>query len=312
MILGEDVGPRGGVFRATDGLAEEFGQARVARHPAGRELDHRDRDRPGPGRPAADRRDPVRRLHPLRASTSSCPRRPASTTASNGDFAVPLVVRAPWGGGVHGALYHSQSIEATYAHIPGLKVVVPSTPADVCGMLRTAVDDADPVLFLEHKKTYRLITGLVPDDDAWRVPIGLAEVAREGDDLTVVTYGLHRHLCLEAAEAVADERRRVGRGDRPAHHQPARPRHGAGLGRQDRALPRRPRGQHQLRRRAPRSRPSSPRRPSGTSTPRCAGSPPPTCRATRSPAPSRPSCSSTPPRSSRRCARASGSSAQPS
>ena len=123
---------------------------------------------------------------------------------SNGDFAVPLVVRAPWGGGVHGALYHSQSIEATYAHIPGLKVVVPSTPADVCGMLRTAIDDADPVLFLEHKKTYRLITGLVPDDDAWRVPIGLADVAREGDDLTVVTYGLHRHLCLEAAEAVAE------------------------------------------------------------------------------------------------------------
>ena len=123
---------------------------------------------------------------------------------SNGDFAVPLVVRAPWGGGVHGALYHSQSIEATYAHIPGLKVVVPSTPADVCGMLRTAIDDADPVLFLEHKKTYRLISGLVPDDDAWRVPIGLAEVAREGDDLTVVTYGLHRHLCLEAADAVAE------------------------------------------------------------------------------------------------------------
>jgi 2-oxoisovalerate dehydrogenase E1 component beta subunit len=71
-------------------------------------------------------------------------------------------------------------------------------------MLRTAVEDPDPVLFLEHKKTYRLITGLVPDDAAWRVPIGLAEVAREGDDLTVVTYGLHRHLCLEAAEAVAE------------------------------------------------------------------------------------------------------------
>src|SRR5687767_11097591 len=72
-------------------------------------------------------------------------------------------------------------------------------------MLRAAVDDADPVLFLEHKKTYRLISGLVPDDDAWRVPIGLAEVARAGDDLTVVTYGLHRHLCLDAAQVIADE-----------------------------------------------------------------------------------------------------------
>ena len=98
----------------------------------------------------------------------------------------------------------------------GLKVVVPSTPADVAGLLREAVDDPDPVLFLEHKKTYRLIKGMVPDGD-WRVPIGVADVARPGDDLTVVTYGLHRHLALEAAEAARRERRRVGRGDRPAH-----------------------------------------------------------------------------------------------
>src|SRR3546814_15533696 len=101
-----------------------------------------------------------------------------------------MVVRTPWGGGVHGALYHSQAIEAFYAHVPGLKVVAPSTPADVCGMLRAAVDDPDPVLFLEHKRTYRLISGLVPDDTSWQVPIGLADVARPGDDLTVVPYGL--------------------------------------------------------------------------------------------------------------------------
>src|SRR3546814_289283 len=124
---------------------------------------------------------------------------------SDGDFAVPMVVRTPWGGGVHGALYHSQAIEAFYAHVPGLKVVAPSTPADVCGMLRAAVDDPDPVLFLEHKRTYRLISGLVPDDTSWQVPIGLADVARPGDDLTVVTYGLHRHLCIEAAEHLASE-----------------------------------------------------------------------------------------------------------
>ena len=122
------------------------------------------------------------------------------------------MVRAPWGGGVHGALYHSQSIEATYAHIPGLKVVVPSTPADVAGLLREAIDDPDPVLFLEHKKTYRLIKGEVPDDSCWRVPIGVAAIARAGTDATVVTYGLHRHSAVEAADRLAAEGVGDGRG----------------------------------------------------------------------------------------------------
>jgi 2-oxoisovalerate dehydrogenase E1 component beta subunit len=115
-----------------------------------------------------------------------------------------MVVRAPYGGGVHGALYHSQSIEAFYGHVPGLKVVVPSTPHDVKGMLRAAIRDPDPVLFLEHKKTYRLIKGEVPDEP-FEVPIGSAEVKREGDDLTVIAYGLMLHHCLEAAERLAQE-----------------------------------------------------------------------------------------------------------
>jgi 2-oxoisovalerate dehydrogenase E1 component beta subunit len=123
---------------------------------------------------------------------------------SNGDFSVPLVVRTPWGAGGHRGPYHSQAIEAFYAHVAGLKVVVPSTPADVAGLLRSAVEDPDPVLFLEHKKTYRRVTGMVPDGD-WRVPIGLADVVRAGDDMTLVTYGLHRHLSLEAASALAEE-----------------------------------------------------------------------------------------------------------
>jgi 2-oxoisovalerate dehydrogenase E1 component beta subunit len=113
-------------------------------------------------------------------------------------------VRAPYGGGVHGALYHSQSIEAFYGHVPGLKVVVPSTPYDVKGMLIAAVEDPDPVLFLEHKKTYRLIKGDVPDEP-YRVPIGPADVKREGSDVTVVAYGLMLHLCLEAAGRLQDE-----------------------------------------------------------------------------------------------------------
>ncbi len=84
---------------------------------------------------------------------------------------MPLVIRVPWGGGIHGALYHSQSIEAFYAHVPGLKVVVPSTPHDAVGILRSAIRDPDPVMFLEHKKTYRLVKGDVPDEP-FLVPIG--------------------------------------------------------------------------------------------------------------------------------------------
>jgi 2-oxoisovalerate dehydrogenase E1 component len=204
VVLGEDVGPRGGVFRATDGLAAEFGDDRVIDTP----LAESSIIGIGIGLALAGLR-PIAEIQFADFIHSGFDQLVSEAARihyrSNGGFAVPLVVRAPWGGGVHGALYHSQSIEATYAHIPGLKVVVPSTPADVCGMLRSAIEDADPVLFLEHKKTYRLVSGLVPDDDAWRVPIGLAEIARAGDDLTVVTYGLHRHLCIEAAEVLADE-----------------------------------------------------------------------------------------------------------
>jgi 2-oxoisovalerate dehydrogenase E1 component beta subunit len=109
-----------------------------------------------------------------------------------------MVIRAPCGGGIHGALYHSQSIEAFYAHIPGVKVVMPSTPADAAGLLHTAIADPDPVLFLEHKKCYRLIKGDVPDVPQ-PTPIGLADVKREGTDLTVVSYGYELHRCLDAA-----------------------------------------------------------------------------------------------------------------
>ena len=114
------------------------------------------------------------------------------------------MVRAPWGGGVHGALYHSQSIEAFYGHVPGLKVVLPATPHDAKGLLRAAIRDPDPVLFLEHKKTYRLIKGEVPDEP-YEVPIGEADVKREGDDLTCIAYGLMLHLCLEAAQRLQEE-----------------------------------------------------------------------------------------------------------
>jgi 2-oxoisovalerate dehydrogenase E1 component beta subunit len=123
---------------------------------------------------------------------------------SNGAWGVPMVIRMPWGGGVHGALYHSQSVEAFYAHVPGLKVVVPSTPYDITGMLRSAIRDPDPVIFLEHKATYRTVKGEVPDGD-YTVPLGPADVKRAGTDITVYAYGLMLHHSLAAAETLAGE-----------------------------------------------------------------------------------------------------------
>jgi 2-oxoisovalerate dehydrogenase E1 component beta subunit len=203
LIMGEDVGARGGVFRATADFLDEFGETRVIDTPlaessiVGLAIGM-----------ALHGLVPVAEIqfadfiHPAFDQLVSEAAR--LRYRSNGDFDVPMVVRAPYGGGVHGALYHSQSIEAFYGHVPGLKVVVPATPYDVKGMLRTAIRDPDPVLFLEHKKTYRLIKGEVPDEP-FEVPIGKADVKREGDDLTCIAYGLMLHLCLEAAGKLADE-----------------------------------------------------------------------------------------------------------
>jgi 2-oxoisovalerate dehydrogenase E1 component beta subunit len=203
LILGEDVGARGGVFRVTAGFMEEFGEMRVIDTP----LAESSIVGVAIGM-AMHGLLPVAEIqfadfiHPAFDQLVSEAAR--IRYRSNGDWDCPMVVRAPWGGGVHGALYHSQSIEAFYGHVPGLKVVVPSTPYDAKGLLRSAIRDPDPVLFLEHKKTYRLIKGAVPDEP-YEVPIGVADVKREGEDLSVVAYGLMLHLCLEAAERLQQE-----------------------------------------------------------------------------------------------------------
>jgi 2-oxoisovalerate dehydrogenase E1 component beta subunit len=114
------------------------------------------------------------------------------------------VIRTPYGGGVRGALSHSVSIEALFYHVPGLKIVAPSFPSDVKGLLNSAIDDPDPVLFLEHKKTYRLIKGEVPNGH-YTIPIGKANVLQGGTQLTVVSYGLYVHWALEAAKTLAGE-----------------------------------------------------------------------------------------------------------
>src|SRR5438477_2705656 len=203
VVLGEDVGVRGGVFRITEGFLAEFGERRVIDTPLAEA-----------GIVGVAIGMALHGLLPLAEIQFADFIHPAfdqivSEAAriryrSNGDFGVPMVIRAPYGGGVHGALYHSQSIEAFYGHVPGLKVVVPSTPYDVKGMLRQAIDDPDPVLFLEHKKTYRLIKGEVPDEP-YTVPIGKADIKREGTDLTAIAYGLMLHHCLEAAQRLQDE-----------------------------------------------------------------------------------------------------------
>jgi 2-oxoisovalerate dehydrogenase E1 component len=203
VTLGEDVGLLGGVFRATDGLQRRFGTERVLDTP----LSESSIVGIAIGM-AMDGLLPVAEIQFadfLHSAFDQLVNEAAKIHyRSAGDFSVPMVVRAPWGGGSRRALYHSQAVEAFYGHVAGLKVVVPSTPADMAGLLRSAVEDPDPVLFLEHKQVYRAVKGLVPDGD-WRVPIGVADVARSGDDLTVVTYGIHRHYCLAAAERLAEE-----------------------------------------------------------------------------------------------------------
>jgi 2-oxoisovalerate dehydrogenase E1 component beta subunit len=203
LVMGEDVGARGGVFRATAGFLDEFGEERVIDTP----LAESSIVGVAIGM-ALHGLLPVAEIqfadfiHPAFDQLVSEAAR--IRYRSNGDFGVPIVVRAPYGGGVHGALYHSQSIEAFYGHVPGLKVVTPSTPHDAKGMLRAAIRDPDPVLFLEHKKCYRLIKGEVPDEE-YEVPIGPADVKREGDDLTCIAYGLMLHQCLEAAAKLEED-----------------------------------------------------------------------------------------------------------
>lgn len=203
FITGEDVGVRGGVFRATKGLFEEFGGKRVVDSP----LSEASIVAIGIG-------SALYGLHPVAEIQFADFIAPAFNQImneaakfryrSNGVWTVPMIIRAPYGGGIGGGLYHSQSIEATYAHIPGLYVVAPSTPYDVVGMLRYAFRVQDPVLFLEHKKAYRLIKGQVPDE-FYMIPFGKADIKRQGSDVTVIAYGLMLHEALNAAEQLVDQ-----------------------------------------------------------------------------------------------------------
>ncbi|MFC7370467.1 alpha-ketoacid dehydrogenase subunit beta [Fictibacillus iocasae] len=198
FVVGEDVGVRGGVFRATAGLIEEFGEERVIDSP----LTESAIAGVGIGaamygmRPIAEMQFADFIMPAVNQIVSEAAK---IRYRSNNDWTCPITIRAPYGGGVHGALYHSQSVEALFASTPGLKIVMPSTPYDVKGLLKAAIRDEDPVLFFEHKRAYRLIKGEVPDEE-YVLPIGKADVKREGEDITVITYGLCVHFALQAAE----------------------------------------------------------------------------------------------------------------
>ncbi|MEI7745336.1 MAG: alpha-ketoacid dehydrogenase subunit beta [Chloroflexota bacterium] len=203
IVLGEDVGKKGGVFLATDGLWAEFGDDRVIDTPLTESMIV--------GAAIGAAMNGLRPIAEIQFADFIFPafNQIVSEAArmryrSNNGYQVPMVIRAPFGGGVHGALYHSQSVEAFFTHVPGLKVVIPSTPYDAKGLLRSAVRDNDPVLFFEHKKMYRSVRGEVPEGE-YTVPLGRAAIRRPGRQVTVVAYGLMALYALEAAERVAGE-----------------------------------------------------------------------------------------------------------
>jgi 2-oxoisovalerate dehydrogenase E1 component len=204
FIFGEDVAdPKGGVFKATAGLTEAFGDGQSFNAPLSESLIVGIAIGMGAAgaRPLAEIQF-ADFIHPAFDQIVSEAAR--IHYRSNGGWTCPVVIRVPYGGGIHGSLYHSQSIEAFYTHVPGLKVVVPSTPADVKGLLWSATEDPDPVLFLEPKKLYRLASGPFPEGEH-RVPIGKAAIRRPGDDLFIIAYGTMAHYALEAAEQLEPE-----------------------------------------------------------------------------------------------------------
>ncbi|WP_267641656.1 alpha-ketoacid dehydrogenase subunit beta [Haloarchaeobius amylolyticus] len=203
IVMGEDVGKNGGVFRATEGLYDEFGEDRVIDTPlaesgiVGTAIGM-----------AAYGLKPVPEIqfmgfiYPAFDQIVSHAAR--LRTRSRGRFTCPMVVRAPYGGGIRAPEHHSESTEAMFAHQPGLKVQIPSTPYDAKGMLISAIRDPDPVVFLEPKLIYRAFRDEVPTGD-YEVPLGEAAVRREGADISVFTWGAMTRPTMEAAEELAEE-----------------------------------------------------------------------------------------------------------
>lgn len=198
VVFGEDVGRKGGVFLATQGLQDEFGAERCFDTP----LSECGIVGTAVGmalygiRPVAE----IQFLDFIYPAFDQIVSEAAKMRyRSGGEYTCPLVIRSPYGGGIRGGHYHSQSSEAYFCHTPGLKVVIPSTPADTKGLLIAAIRDEDPVIFLEPKRIYRTAKGEVPEGEHV-VPLGKGRVVREGTDVTVVAYGAMVSICEKAAE----------------------------------------------------------------------------------------------------------------
>lgn len=204
VVLGEDVGLNGGVFRATEGLYEKFGPERVIDTPLselgivgvsiGMALYGL--------RPVAELQFDGFMPPALDQIISHASR---LRNRSRGRFNAPIVIRAPYGAGIKALEHHSDSPEATYAHIPGLKVVIPSTPYDTKGLLIASIRDPDPVIFLEPKRIYRAVKGEVPKE-SYAIPLGEARVVREGGDVTLIGWGAMMRVALEVAEKAGEEK----------------------------------------------------------------------------------------------------------
>lgn len=203
FVLGEDVGVKGGVFTTTKGLYEQFGEERVMDTPLSESAIA------GVAIGAA-----MYGMKPIAEMQYSDFMFPATNQIiseaakiryrSNNDWNCPIVIRAPIGGGIFGGLYHSQCPESVFFGTPGLKIVAPYTPYDAKGLLKAAIQDEDPVLYFENKKSYRLVSGEVPEED-YIVPIGKANVLRQGDDITVIGYSLPLRFIEQAAAELAEE-----------------------------------------------------------------------------------------------------------
>jgi pyruvate dehydrogenase E1 component beta subunit len=203
IVMGEDVGRNGGVFRATEGLFEEFGDDRVIDTPLA--------ESGIVGTAVGMASQGLRPVPEMQFSGFAYPafdqlvsHAARLRTRSRGRFTCPLVLRAPYGGGIRAPEHHSESKEAFYVHEAGLQVVVPSTPYDAKGLLAAAIRDPDPVVFLEPKLIYRAFRDAVPEEP-YTVPLGEAAVRREGSDVSAFTWGAMARPTLEAAENLGDE-----------------------------------------------------------------------------------------------------------
>lgn len=201
FVMGEDVAVYGGAFKITKGMLERFGELRVVDTPLA------ESGIVGAGTGAA-----INGLRPVLemqfADFMACGFDQITNFAAKCRYrwgqAIPMVIRAPAGGNIHGGPFHSQNVEMPYVHTPGLKVVQPSTAYDAKGLIKAAIRDDDPVIFLEHKYLYRSVKEELPAED-YTVPIGRAGVRRVGSDISIITYGWMVHVALEAAENASGE-----------------------------------------------------------------------------------------------------------